>query len=121
MKRRPESTLVTGAALSRDEEFKSRKRRYVVTMSMRIVLLILAALLAKWNLWACLIVAGVSVVLPWVAVVMANDGPPKNSKKYRAMHTLPADRQLESSGDADHSPKIINGDANVAPVSKEDQ
>lgn len=122
MKRRQQATLVTGAALSRDEELRSRKKRYVITMAMRIVLLVAAALLVRWSLWAALVVAGISVVLPWVAVVMANDGPPKNSKKFRAMQSSMIDRQLASQSSTDQPHKMIDGDVDRVPEpNKEDQ
>ncbi len=120
MKRRHQATLVTGAALSRDEEFRSRKKRYVITMSMRIVLLIAAALLVRWSLWAALVIAFISVVLPWVAVVMANDGPPKNSKKFRAMHPTTTGRQLGTPSSTDQPHKMIDGDVNRVPEDNEE-
>ncbi|PRZ43648.1 Protein of unknown function (DUF3099) [Antricoccus suffuscus] len=120
MKRRHQATLVTGAALSRDEELRSRKKRYVITMVMRIVLLVAAALLVKWSLWVALAVMVVGVFLPWVAVVMANDGPPKNSKKFRAMHPTTTNRQLESPGGAEPPHKMIDGDVDGVPDHNEE-
>jgi len=122
MKRREHAILVTGAALSREEEFRARKKRYVITMSMRIVLLVGAGLLVQWHLWAALVVAAISIVLPWIAVIMANDGPPKNSKKFRAMHPTESDRQLESSSDTPEQPRMIDGDvAGTQKPQEEDQ
>lgn len=120
MKRRQQATLVTGAALSRDEEFRSRKKRYVITMAMRIVLLVAAALLVRWSLWVALAIAFVSIVLPWVAVVMANDGPPKNSKKFRALHPTTTGRQLKSPSRTDQPHKTIDGHVNGVPEHNEE-
>lgn len=89
-------------------------------MAMRIVLLVAAALLVQWSLWAALVVAGISVVLPWVAVVMANDGPPKNSKKFRAMHPSMTDRQLASPSNPERPHKMIDGDVDSVPEPNEE-
>jgi len=83
MSKRLRPYLVTGAAISRVEEHRSRQRRYFLTMAARVVLLILAAILARYNMWVAISIGTLSAVLPWIAVVMANDGPPKSSKKYR--------------------------------------
>jgi len=82
--RRHESpVLITGAAVSPAEEFAARKRRYSLIMSLRIPALILAGVLALgfgWSIAAAAIVV-LSVPLPWVAVLIANDGPPRKAEK----------------------------------------
>jgi hypothetical protein len=86
--------LITEARPSREEEAAARRRRYALTMGFRIVCLVLAAVFYK-IVWLMLILAILGTVLPWVAVIMANDGPPKEK-----LHLNPfagrADRQLES-------------------------
>lgn len=76
----PQPHLVTSAPLSAEEEFNARKRRYLITMSLRIVLLAVAVLTAQFSIWLAVSVGLVSTVLPWIAVVMANDGPPKKRR-----------------------------------------
>ncbi|RBY90572.1 DUF3099 domain-containing protein [Blastococcus sp. TF02A-26] len=74
--RRAESVLITEAAPSLAEQHAARKRRYVITMLIRIVSVVLAAAFYQ-TLWLAIIFAVLGTVLPWVAVVMANDRPPK--------------------------------------------
>ncbi len=72
--------LITRAAPSYDDQLARRKRRYLLMMSCRIPCLILAAVLHDtW--WLALAVLAVSVPLPWMAVLMANDRPPRKAEK----------------------------------------
>ncbi|WP_250281891.1 DUF3099 domain-containing protein, partial [Frankia sp. CiP1_Cm_nod2] len=60
--------------LSRPEEIQRRQRRYVISMLFRTVCLVLAVVaLHGWPRFAAVVIA---VVLPWLAVVVANGGPP---------------------------------------------
>jgi hypothetical protein len=62
--------VVTTAGQSRREELRRREIRYVLTMSVRVVLFILAVTLFHGVLrW---IATFLSLVLPWLAVVVAN-------------------------------------------------
>ncbi|HEX6149694.1 DUF3099 domain-containing protein [Nocardioides sp.] len=60
---------ITTAPLSRQEEIAQRQRRYVLSMSLRTVCFVGAVVADGWLRWV--LVAG-AVVLPYVAVVMAN-------------------------------------------------
>ena len=72
--------LITGAAPSYEEQFKARKRKYVIMMCCRIPCLILAGLTYHvW--WLALGFLAISVPLPWIAVLIANDRPPRKSEK----------------------------------------
>ena len=110
MHKRNRPHLVTGAAISREDEHKSRQRRYALTMGLRAVLLVAAALLARYSMVAAIVVGVLSAVLPWIAVVMANDRAPKDSRRARdaaaaaaraaaAGTALPSDRRVIA---ADH-------------------
>lgn len=71
--------LITEAAPSHDDQHAARKRKYVLTMAMRFPCLILA--LAFYNIWwLALAFLVLSVPLPWVAVLIANDRPPRKSE-----------------------------------------
>lgn len=93
--RRPEPVLITEAAPSLAEQHNARKRRYVITMVVRGVSLILAAVFYQ-TLWLAIIFAVLGTVLPWVAVVMANDGPPKKKLDVNRYRPPAPDRILES-------------------------
>lgn len=94
--RRNRTVLVTEARRSRDEEFAARKRRYLLTMLSRVVFLLLASVLVRWNVWVAVSIAGLGTILPWIAVMMANDGPPKNPQKMNKVKLAPAERTLEA-------------------------
>ncbi|MBM2617770.1 DUF3099 domain-containing protein [Actinoplanes sp. LDG1-06] len=85
MKKQP--VLITDAARSPDDQFRSRQIRYVTMMSIRAACLIIGAVLISarppWlPFWLILCAAGM-VFLPWAAVLIANDRPAK-SKAERA-------------------------------------
>ncbi|MBV1851495.1 DUF3099 domain-containing protein [Catellatospora tritici] len=87
--------LITDAAPSQDEELRFRERRYILMMLLRAACLILAGMLAIFHapwLWLWLPLCGVGMVLlPWLAVLLANDRAPKDEhrfKRYRRQ-TLP--------------------------------
>ncbi|HEY0454316.1 MAG TPA: DUF3099 domain-containing protein [Actinophytocola sp.] len=71
--------LITEAAPSYDEEYSARKRKYVTMMALRLPCLILAGIFHDtW--WLALAFVVVSVPLPWVAVLIANDRPPRRAE-----------------------------------------
>lgn len=77
--------LVTDAARSRTEERDERQRRYLWSMGVRTLCFILAVtLLHGWAQWLAI---AASLVLPWVAVIIANAGPVRTAEQpafYRA-------------------------------------
>jgi Flp pilus assembly protein TadB len=73
---RTEPVLITEAQVSQAEQHAARKKRYVITMGIRGVSLVLAAVTYQ-TVWLMIIFAVLGTVLPWIAVVMANDRPPK--------------------------------------------
>ncbi|MGY1593273.1 DUF3099 domain-containing protein [Geodermatophilus sp. SYSU D00965] len=93
--RRPQPVLITEAAPSRAELHAARKKRYVLTMAVRAVSLILAAVFYQ-TLWLALIFALLGTVLPWIAVMMANDEPPKKKLDVNRYAAPRPDRILEN-------------------------
>lgn len=126
MRKRARPYLVTGAAISREQEFRARQRRYLLTMSMRVALLIAAAVVARYSMVAAILIGVASAVLPWLAVVMANDGPPKTSKYFQG--TTPGGQReravTASSGDNDDRVILAESviiDENGATLRPEDE
>lgn len=67
--------LITEAAPSYEDEYKARKRKYLTMMLLRLPCLILAGIFHEtW--WLALGLVLLSVPLPWIAVLVANDRPP---------------------------------------------
>jgi hypothetical protein len=72
--------LITEAEPSLDDQLAARRRKYAIMMSIRAVCLVLAAVFYRtWWLLAIFIAGGVA--LPWMAVLIANDRPPKKARK----------------------------------------
>jgi hypothetical protein len=92
--RRPQAVLITEAAPSMAEQHRARKKRYVFTMAVRSVCLILAAV-SYQVVWLMAIFIALMVLLPGIAVIMANDGPPKKRLNIQRPPP-PADRVLEA-------------------------
>src|SRR5215831_9071057 len=74
--------VITDAAENPETELRRREIRYVVMMLTRAGCLVGAAILVTtkpplWPLWVLLCVVGM-VLLPWLAVILANDRPPKS-------------------------------------------
>ena len=102
--RRPEPVLITEAAPSLTDQQAARKRRYAITMAIRGVALVLAAVFYQ-TVWLMIILAVLGTVLPWIAVVMANDRPPKPRTRLQGVDVRP-DRVLENPA---RSGRIIEG------------
>lgn len=73
-------TLITEAATSLEQQHHDRVRRYVMIMALRIPCLVGAAIAyGLWHNWVIsLVIIGVSIPLPWIAVLGANDRPPRS-------------------------------------------
>ncbi|ORI22683.1 DUF3099 domain-containing protein [Rhodococcus sp. 1168] len=71
--------LITEAQQSVEDQHKARVRKYMFIMSFRIPALVLAAVsYSMWtNPWIAMAIVGVSIPLPWMAVLIANDRPPR--------------------------------------------
>jgi len=65
--------LVTTAPMSPAEERDRRQRRYLITMGVRVVAFVLAIFLTSG--WVRVVLIALALVLPWVAVILANAGP----------------------------------------------
>lgn len=80
-----EPILITDAPPSQHDQLHSRQVRYVVMMSIRIACVISGAVLVVVQaplLWLWLPLCGVGMILlPWLAVLIANDRPPKEEHR----------------------------------------
>jgi hypothetical protein len=77
--------LITRAALPFEEEHRARVRKYLTLMFWRIPALIFAAI--AYGIWhnglISLAILVASVPLPWMAVLIANDRPPRRAEEPR--------------------------------------
>ncbi|MFL6127877.1 MAG: DUF3099 domain-containing protein [Mycobacteriales bacterium] len=72
--------LITEAEPSLDDQLAARRRKYGIMMSTRVVCLVLAAVFYRTPWLLPIFIAG-AVALPWMAVLIANDRPPKKARK----------------------------------------
>lgn len=88
-----EPVLVTTAPMSPRDERRSRERRYLITMAVRVVAFIAAIVFATG--WIRVVAIILALVLPWVAVVMANAGPKKADRAQPSLYAGEKVRELE--------------------------
>jgi Flp pilus assembly protein TadB len=69
--------LITTAPESSDHEFDRRRKRYAVMMALRALCVIGAAVSYHVSMVLALVFVVGGLVLPWCAVLIANDGPPR--------------------------------------------
>jgi hypothetical protein len=83
---------ITGARTGLQEDVRARQRRYVISMSIRTVSVLLAV--ALWNVerYVAIVALVLGLVLPYIAVVIANAGrenAPKLPSTFVTMPTKP--------------------------------
>ncbi|MCP2256838.1 Protein of unknown function (DUF3099) [Streptoalloteichus tenebrarius] len=87
--------LITEAAPSYDDQHAARRRKYAIMMSLRFPCLVAAGLSYQVP-WLALLFILLSVPLPWMAVLIANDRPPRKAEKASWFRARRSDRQLEA-------------------------
>ena len=106
--------LITRAAPAYEEQHRARVRRYLTIMSFRVPALLLAAL--AYSIWhnglISLAILIASIPLPWIAVLIANDRPPRTAqepRRYDAARRAPMFPTAERTAIEDRHP-VIDGD-----------
>lgn len=92
-KQQEQPVLITDAARSPADEYRGRQIRYVSMMAGRAACLIIGAVLVSvrpplLSVWLVLCAIGM-VFLPWAAVLIANDRPPRTKAERNAGPTPP--------------------------------
>jgi hypothetical protein len=100
----PPPVLITSAPQSRTQEFEGRRRQYTIVMSIRVVCFILAVAIPI--AWLRVVFVVGALVLPWVAVIAANQVHGKIAKGPKLYVPKPR-RELTDGGEpephrADH-------------------
>ena len=90
--------LITEAEPSYDDQQAVRRRKYAIMMSLRIPCLVIAAVVFQvWQLWwLSLIIIAISIPLPWMAVLVANDRPPRKHEDSHRFHHTRSAKELEA-------------------------
>lgn len=95
-----DAVRITTAAASREADIAGRQRRYVISMAIRVLCFIAAVAVGPgWLRWV--LVAG-AVLLPYVAVVLANATDTRGDtfalETARPEHELPPTRRAADDG-----------------------
>lgn len=84
--------LITRAAISYEEQHRQRVRKYLKLMFWRIPAFIGAAV--AYGIWhnglLSLAILAASIPLPWMAVLIANDRPPRRAEEPRRFPDAPS-------------------------------
>jgi hypothetical protein len=111
--RRP--VLITDAPENPERELRRREIRYVVMTMTRAGCLVVGAVLVStkpplWPLWVLLCVVGM-VLLPWLAVILANDRPPRTrAERLKDAQRRQAQPTALPAANDDHEQKVIDSD-----------
>jgi len=97
--------LITTAPQASGDEYEQRKKKYAIMMATRAVCVILAASFYHLSLFLSLGFAIAGVILPWCAVLIANDRPPKRRRAQLGHVSVPAERALPSGTDE----RVVDG------------
>ena len=92
--------LITSAPKNRDDEYAWRRKKYAIMMTLRAVCVIAAAVTYRVSIWLALAFVVGGMVLPWCAVIIANDRPAKKrSERLGYRDDLRTERGLPSGPD----------------------
>lgn len=107
----PEVHRITEARQSHTAERDTRVRKYTISMTVRLVCFVLAFFFDGWLRWVLLIGA---VVLPYIAVVIANGGADLTKREppaefYRAPDAHQLDAPKDTAQQQEREPEVIDG------------
>ena len=98
--RRGSAPLITDARMGTSEELSSRIRRYTITMAFRaacFLAMIFVEGVFRWVLFGC------AVLLPFIAVIAANQVNQRFREGKKMTHALPSERPELTTGHDDES------------------
>lgn len=96
--------VITTAPENVDAEYEHRRRRYAVMMALRALCVIAAAATYRFSVVLALVFLVGGAVLPWCAVILANDRSPR-SRQAQNFRGRPSERALPP-GDDD---RVVDG------------
>ncbi|MCU1657667.1 MAG: hypothetical protein JWO57_2323 [Pseudonocardiales bacterium] len=91
--------MITTAPQSNDDEYDRRRKRYAIMMGLRAFCVLGAALTYRVSMVLALTFVVGGLVLPWCAVLIANDRPPKKRTQRAGYLGASAERALPSGKD----------------------
>lgn len=104
--RADEVSLITSASASYDDEYAKRRKKYAIMMGTRALCVLLAATTYRVSFVLAMAFVIAGVVLPWCAVLIANDRPPKRRAVDLGYVQVPAERALPPGAEDD---RVVDG------------
>ncbi|HJQ42908.1 MAG TPA: DUF3099 domain-containing protein [Jatrophihabitantaceae bacterium] len=98
--------LITSAPQSPDDEYDRRRKRYAIMMAGRAACVIAAASVYRVSIVLAIAFVFAGTVLPWAAVIMANDRPPKKRRAKNTYRGPGGERALPAGADDD---RVVDG------------
>lgn len=107
--RHPQSAVITNARSGSSQEFASRQRKYMITMGIRTILFLGSTILYFThviNLWVCGILFVAGLLLPTVAVALANEVNTRTDDSQKFENLEPTDAPQLTAGP---EPETVEG------------
>jgi hypothetical protein len=104
--RTDDAVVITTAPESYDDEYDRRRKRYAIMMSLRALCVVGAAATYRLSMILALVFVVGGLVLPWCAVLIANDRPPRS----RTERAAPPQRSDERALPAGESDRVVDGE-----------
>ncbi|WP_217144283.1 DUF3099 domain-containing protein [Streptomyces sp. AC627_RSS907] len=98
---------ITGARAGLHDDVRARQRRYIVSMSIRTVSVVLAACLWNVERYVAIVALVLGVVLPYIAVVIANAGRENATSLPSTFVTVPTRPMIMPSRAGDGSAESV--------------
>jgi hypothetical protein len=95
-----DAVRITTASSSRDVEINARQRRYIYSMGVRTVCFVSAILVEGWLRW---VLVAAALILPYIAVVMANNSGSKDDG-FELLDGTYGKPELESGAESERPP-----------------
>ncbi|MFD9984741.1 DUF3099 domain-containing protein [Streptomyces massasporeus] len=107
---------ITGARTGLQEDVRGRQRRYVISMTVRTISVILAATLWNVERHVAIVALVLGLVLPYIAVVIANAGR-ENAPSLPSTYVVSQPRPMIAPSSSDDGPaEPVAEDAVSGPV-----
>jgi Flp pilus assembly protein TadB len=104
--RTDEPVLITTASESGDDEYDRRRTKYAIMMALRAVCVIAAATTYRVSIYLALTFIVAGMILPWCAVLIANDRP---AKRRQDQLTYRPDLRTERALPAGEDDRTVDG------------
>lgn len=97
--------LITSAPQASGDGYDQRRKKYAIMMGTRALCVLLAATTYRVSFALAMVFVVAGVVLPWCAVLIANDRPAKRHTVELGYVSVPTERALPSGADE----RVVDG------------